>query len=100
MPHNDRAVTRRRRWLQETPTQWQKDVPVQLSARTPRGSARWALKAHNAERSVWLPSAAGAGLGEEERQAESCSSTRRRVMRAGDAAAAIAVGRKKLTALI
>ncbi|KAI4995645.1 hypothetical protein ZWY2020_035548 [Hordeum vulgare] len=55
MPASTRAVTRCRRLLQETPTQWQKDVPVlQFLPRIPRGSEHCALKASNAARSLSL----------------------------------------------
>lgn len=90
MPGNDRAVTRCRRRLHETPTQRQKDVlVVQLSARRPRGSASRALKASSAARSVSLPLA---GTEEEEQQvetAESRMSSRMMGMRTDDGAAAM-----------
>ena len=70
---NDRAVTRCRRWLHETPAQRQKEtLLVQLLARMPRGSESWALKASSASRSVVLPLEdrdgvrLGSGLGEAE----------------------------------
>jgi hypothetical protein len=91
-------VTRCLRRLHETPTQWQKDVAVvQLSARTPRGSASSALKANRAARSVSLP-LVGVGLGEENEIAENRTS-RKMGMRAqlqDDGAAIELAGRGRL----
>ena len=74
MSGNDRAVTRCLRLLHETPTQWQKDVPVvQLLARMRKGSVSWALKASSAARSVPLPLPL-VGLGEEAEAAKNRTS--------------------------